>query len=52
MTILLVEQNAARTVEMADHSYVLRSGRIELAGTREELRHDPTFERAFLGFGG
>ena len=37
VTILLVEQNAARTVELADRTYVLRSGRIALSGTREEL---------------
>ena len=38
MTILLVEQNAARAVELADRSYVLRTGQISLAGTREELQ--------------
>ncbi|MEZ5100113.1 MAG: ABC transporter ATP-binding protein [Thermoleophilia bacterium] len=50
MTILLVEQNAARTVEVADRLYVLRTGVIELSGPSAELAHDPRFEEAFLGF--
>jgi branched-chain amino acid transport system ATP-binding protein len=50
-TILLVEQNAAMAVEAADRSYVLRRGKIELSGTREELLATEDFERAFLGFG-
>jgi branched-chain amino acid transport system ATP-binding protein len=36
-TILLVEQNATRTVKAADRTYVLRTGRLEAAGTRDEL---------------
>lgn len=50
VTILLVEQNAARTIELADRLYVLRTGSIELAGTSEELAENPDFEQAFLGF--
>jgi branched-chain amino acid transport system ATP-binding protein len=50
VTILLVEQHAARTLELADRIYVLRTGSIELAGPSDELAHDPRFEEAFLGF--
>ena len=50
VTILLVEQNAARTVELADRTYVLRTGRIELSGSREELLRDARFESVFMGF--
>jgi branched-chain amino acid transport system ATP-binding protein len=50
VTILLVEQHAARTLELANRIYVLRTGAIELAGPSEELAHDPRFEEAFLGF--
>jgi branched-chain amino acid transport system ATP-binding protein len=50
LTILLVEQNAARTLELADRIYVLRTGTIELAGPSEELARNPRFEEAFLGF--
>ena len=50
VTILLVEQNAARTIELADRTYVLRTGRIELAGSRDEILHDRQFEEAYMGF--
>jgi branched-chain amino acid transport system ATP-binding protein len=50
VTILLVEQNAARTLDLADRIYVLRTGNIELAGPSEQLAQDPRFEEAFLGF--
>ena len=50
MTILLVEQHAERTLELADRVYVLRTGNIEMAGTPAELAANPQFERAFLGF--
>jgi branched-chain amino acid transport system ATP-binding protein len=49
VTILLVEQNAARAVELADRSYVLRTGQISLAGTREELQDAADLETAYLG---
>lgn len=52
VTILLVEQNAARTIEVADRTYVLRSGgRIEFHGTAEELGRIADFEAAFIGMG-
>jgi branched-chain amino acid transport system ATP-binding protein len=50
VTILLVEQNAARTLELADRVYVLRTGNIERSGTSAELAADPQFEHAYLGF--
>jgi branched-chain amino acid transport system ATP-binding protein len=50
VTMLLVEQNAARTVEVADHTYVMRSGgRIEFHGTAEELARRADFETAYIG---
>jgi|SRR5581483_5498216 len=52
VTILLVEQNAARTVEIADHTYVMRSGgRIEFHGTAAELAQRADFETAYIGMG-
>jgi branched-chain amino acid transport system ATP-binding protein len=50
VTILLIEQNAGRTLELADRIYVLRTGAIELAGASDELARDPRFEEAYLGF--
>ena len=50
VTILLVEQNAARTIEVADRTYVMRSGgRIQFHGTSEELAEIGDFESAYIG---
>jgi branched-chain amino acid transport system ATP-binding protein len=50
VTILLVEQNAARTIEVADRTYVMRSGgRIEFHGTAAELAKIGDFESAYIG---
>ena len=50
VTILLVEQNAARTIEVADRTYVMRSGgRIAFQGTAEELAKVGNFETAYIG---
>jgi branched-chain amino acid transport system ATP-binding protein len=50
VTILLVEQNAARTIEVADRTYVMRSGgRIEFHGTADELARIGDFESAYIG---
>jgi branched-chain amino acid transport system ATP-binding protein len=50
LTVLLVEQNAARTIEVADHSYVLRSGgKIESEGTSAELFAKEDFDSAYIG---
>ena len=51
-TILLVEQNAARTIELADRTYVLRTGgRIQFHGTAAELAEIGDFETAYIGMG-
>jgi len=49
-TVLLVEQNVRRTVELADRTYVLRSGRIALSGSRAQLARLDELDAAFLGF--
>ena len=49
VTILLVEQNARKALEVADRAYVLETGRIALAGTAAELAANPHVERAYLG---
>ena len=48
-TILLVEQNAAMALEIADRAYVLESGAITLSGTGAELAVDDNVRRAYLG---
>jgi branched-chain amino acid transport system ATP-binding protein len=49
MTILLVEQNAMRTLALADRSYVLRSGAVALSGTRAELSGRSDIAEEYLG---
>ncbi len=49
VTILLVEQNAARAVQFADRSYVLRTGRVVLEGTAAELLGTEDFVSSYLG---
>jgi branched-chain amino acid transport system ATP-binding protein len=50
-TILLVEQNVHRALELADRAYVLASGEIEREGPAAELRASAEIERAYLGIG-
>jgi branched-chain amino acid transport system permease protein len=49
VTILLVDQMAAMALTIADHGYVLESGRIVRAGAAGELTNDPALEAAYLG---
>ncbi len=49
VTILLVEQNAYRTVALADRTYVLRSGEIALAKPRDELLAMEDMASVYLG---
>ena len=48
-TILLVEQNASAALEVADHAYVLETGRIVLEGPAAQVAHDPAVVAAYLG---
>lgn len=49
MTILLVEQNARAALSIADHAYVMESGRIALQGRGRELLKNDEVRRAYLG---
>ncbi|HXS33488.1 MAG TPA: ABC transporter ATP-binding protein [Solirubrobacterales bacterium] len=49
VTMLLVEQNATRTIDFCDRCVVLSSGRIRAQGSRSELRRSPDVLRAYLG---
>ncbi len=48
-TILLVEQNARKALQIADHGYVMERGRIVLSGTGETLLNDPQVQHTYLG---
>jgi branched-chain amino acid transport system ATP-binding protein len=49
VTVLLVEQNAAQALALADRGYVLETGEIVLAGTGRELLADDRIRAAYLG---
>ncbi len=48
-TILLVEQNVNRSLELADRAYVLEGGRVVLQGTGTELLANDRLKAAYLG---
>ena len=48
-TILLVEQNASKALEIADRAYVLETGTITLSGTGKELAQSDEVRKAYLG---
>jgi branched-chain amino acid transport system ATP-binding protein len=48
-TILLVEQNAAAALAIADRGYVLETGHIAQSGSGAALLHDPAVREAYLG---
>jgi branched-chain amino acid transport system ATP-binding protein len=49
VTVLLVEQNAAQALQLADRGYVLETGEIVLTGTGQELLADDRIRAAYLG---
>jgi branched-chain amino acid transport system ATP-binding protein len=49
VTILLIEQNAAMALEIADQAYVMESGRIVLSGTGTELAKNERVRQFYLG---
>jgi len=48
-TILLVEQNASRALQLADRGYVMESGEITMTGEAKALLDDPKVRAAYLG---
>jgi branched-chain amino acid transport system ATP-binding protein len=49
LTILVVEQNTALALEVADHGYVLEQGRFAIQGAASSLMADPRVRQAYLG---
>ena len=49
LTILLVEQNLKKALEMADRGYVVETGSISIEGAAADLLADPTIRSAYLG---
>ena len=49
VTVLLVEQNASRALQLADRGYVMESGLITMTGKGSEMLEDPKVRAAYLG---
>ena len=48
-TVLLVEQNAQKALNIADRAYVMETGSIAMSGPAEQLRNDDSIRKAYLG---
>jgi branched-chain amino acid transport system ATP-binding protein len=51
LTVLVIEQNARRALEVADHGYIMEQGRIVLEGSAQELQDNPDVKEFYLGLG-
>jgi branched-chain amino acid transport system ATP-binding protein len=50
VSMLLVEQNVSLALNLADHAYVMETGRVVMSGTAESIRDDESVRRAYLGY--
>jgi branched-chain amino acid transport system ATP-binding protein len=50
VAMLIVEQNAALALELAEHAYLLETGRIVMDGPSEAIAADEAVRRAYLGY--
>jgi branched-chain amino acid transport system ATP-binding protein len=51
LTVLVIEQNARRALEVADHGYIMEQGRIVLEGSARDLQENPDVKEFYLGLG-
>ena len=50
VSILLVEQNAAMALDLADRAYVIETGRVVLSGVASDIKKDEAVRRSYLGY--
>jgi branched-chain amino acid transport system ATP-binding protein len=50
VSVLLVEQNASIALELADHAYLLETGRVVMSGPAALLKKDDAIRRSYLGY--
>ena len=50
VSMLLVEQNASLALKLADHAYLLETGRVVVSGTADAIRSDEAVRRSYLGY--
>jgi branched-chain amino acid transport system ATP-binding protein len=50
VSMLLVEQNAALALDLADHAYVLETGRVVMSGKSSVVKNDEAIRKSYLGY--
>ncbi|TAK44698.1 MAG: ABC transporter ATP-binding protein [Betaproteobacteria bacterium] len=50
VSLLVVEQNAALALELADHAYLIETGRVVLSGTADEIKRNDAVRSSYLGY--
>ena len=50
VSMLVVEQNASMALDLADHAYLLETGRVVLSGTAEEIKRNDAVRASYLGY--
>jgi branched-chain amino acid transport system ATP-binding protein len=50
VSMLVVEQNAAMALDLADHAYLIETGRVVLSGAADDIRKDDAVRRSYLGY--
>jgi branched-chain amino acid transport system ATP-binding protein len=50
VSMLVVEQNAAMALDLADHAYLIETGRIVLSGAADDIKKDDAVRRSYLGY--
>ena len=50
VSVLLVEQNASIALGLADHAYLMETGRMVQSGPAAQLKHNDAIRRAYLGY--
>jgi branched-chain amino acid transport system ATP-binding protein len=50
VSMLVVEQNAAMALDLADHAYLIETGRVVLSGASSDIKKDDAVRRSYLGY--
>jgi len=50
VSMLVVEQNAAMALDLADHAYLIETGRVVLSASAEQMKSDDSVRRSYLGY--
>ena len=49
-SVLLVEQNATLALRLADHAYLLETGKVVISGKADDIANDEAVRRSYLGY--